>query len=232
MADNGVARLASRRGSRWRRWLQPPRPVWENPASRRPVIPLGRRNLYVGGAGSRVDGYINADLFAMPGVDVACDAERLPFRDDVFDRVDCEAVLEHTPSPRQLVSEIRRCLKPGGGCFLVAPFCHPFHEYPRDYQRFTLDGLRELVRPMEPLESGWLAGPTATLLVFTIEYVKLWLPRRWMKQAAWVALGWTLFPLRYLDKALVRSVDARQLGNHGYLWARKPASAGPADLLP
>ena len=186
------------------------------------MAPLGKRNLYIGGAGNRVEGYVNVDLFPLAGVDVVCDAERLPFRDGVFDRIDCDAVVEHTPDPWRLVGEIERCLVPGGGCHLVAPFCHPFHEYPRDYWRFSLDGLERLVRPLETLESGWLTGPTATLLIVVIEYVKIWLPFRWMKRAAWLLLGWGLFPLRYLDALLLRRPDAGQLGNHAYIWARKP----------
>ncbi len=222
MRPDRVDELARNR-SGWRGLLQPPLPVLHNPRSRRAVIPLGRRNLYIGGAGNAVEGYVNVDLFKLPGVDVVCDAERLPFRDGVFDRVDCDAVIEHTPDPQRLVREIERCLRPGGGCHLVAPFCHPFHEYPRDYWRFSLDGLERLVSPMETVETGWLAGPTATLLIVVIEYVKIWMPFRWMKRGAWAVLGWLLFPLRYLDALLWRNPDARQLGNHGYVWARKRA---------
>src|SRR5690606_36821771 len=132
------------------------------------------------------------------------------------------AVIEHTPRPRRIVEEIQRCLKPGGGCHLATPFCHPFHEYPRDYQRYTLDGLRELVRPMEVVSTGWLPGPTATMIVFAIEYVKLWLPAKWMKRAAFAVGGWLLWPLRYLDAILLRSDEARQIGKHAWIWARKP----------
>ena len=40
---------------------------------------------------------------------------------------------------------------------------------------------------------------TATLLVFTIEYVKMLLPWSLWRVAAHGFLGWALFPLRYLD---------------------------------
>jgi len=63
---------------RLRRVLQPPAPFVMNPAEPRD-FPLGRWNLYIGGAGRVVEGYINLDLFAVPGVDVAADAEQLPF---------------------------------------------------------------------------------------------------------------------------------------------------------
>jgi hypothetical protein len=41
-----------------------------------------------------VPGYVNLDIAAVPGVDVCADAASLPFRDSVFTRVECDAVLE------------------------------------------------------------------------------------------------------------------------------------------
>ena len=77
------------------------------------------------------------------------------------------------------------------------------------------------MQPLEVVSTGWMTGPTSTMLIFFIEYVKLWLPSRALRQAAWVALGWVLSPLRYLDYFLLRSDRAGQLGNHGYVMARK-----------
>ena len=79
-----VERLYQRRTSRtWlgriRRALEPPAPFVMNPREAI-AAPLGRWNLYIGGAGNQVDGYVNLDLFALPGVDVAADAAHLPFR--------------------------------------------------------------------------------------------------------------------------------------------------------
>src|SRR5689334_8539258 len=184
-------------------------------------FPLGRWNLYIGGAGRSVPGYVNVDLFPMPDVDVAADAEQLPFAAEIFQRVECDAVLEHVRDPLRVAAELHRVLAPGGYLHLVTPFCHPFHEYPRDYRRFTLDGLKELGRPLEVVAEGWRTGPTATMLVFTIEYVKLLLPWRWWRVAAHGILGWVLFPFRYLDLLLLRAPGAGRLGNHCYLWLRK-----------
>jgi len=184
--------------------------------------PLGRRNLYIGGGGCFVDGYVNLDLFALPGVDVAADASLLPFRTDTFQRVECDAVLEHVKDPDAVMREMERVLAPGGFVHIVTPFCHPFHEYPKDYRRFTLDGLAQLAGGrMETVAKGWRTGPTATMLVFTLEYAKLLLPWRWWRVVAHGVLGWVLFPLRYLDLLLLRSRDAGRIGNHCYIWFRK-----------
>jgi hypothetical protein len=42
------------------------------------------------------------------------------------------------------------------------------------------------------------------------------------------ALGWLLFPLRYLDLPLLRTARAGRIGNHCYLWLRKPPTSSPS----
>ena len=219
-----VERYRKRGSRRWPdrlwRFLAPPAPFLMNPDEPKD-FPLGRWNLYIGGAGRVVDGYVNVDLFLVPGVDVVADAEWLPFAADTFQRIECDAVLEHVRDPARVMDEMGRVLAPGGYLHLVTPFCHPFHEYPKDFRRFTLDGLKQMAGRLEIVAEGWRTGPAATLLVFTIEFVKLLLPFRWWRVLAHLVCGWLLFPLRYLDLLLLRSPDARRLGNHCYLWLRK-----------
>jgi len=224
--ENRVEQLYRQRNpTRWTsrlvRLLRPPDPFIANRRELQIDAPLGRWNLYIGGAGSRVVGYVNIDLFALPGVDVVANAEQLPFRCSTFQRVECDAVLEHVEGPDRVMREIERVLAPGGFAHIVAPFCHPFHEYPRDFRRFTPDGLKQLAGSLEVVGQGWRTGPTATLLIFILEYVKTWLPWRPARVVAHGILGWLLFPLRYLDLFLLRSPRAGQIGNHCYVWLRK-----------
>jgi SAM-dependent methyltransferase len=206
---------------RLQRMLEPPAPFVMNPAEPKD-FPLGRWNLYIGGAGRSVPGYVNIDLFALPGVDVAADAEQLPFPSNQFQRVECDAVLEHVRDPRRVMWEVRRVLAPGGYVHLVTPFCHPFHAYPNDFRRFTIDELKELAGDLVVIAEGWRTGPTATLLVFVLEYVKILLPFRIWRAATHVACGWLLFPFRYLDLLLLRSAGVHRIGNHCYVWCQKP----------
>ncbi len=217
-----------RTSKRWQqrlfRALAPPAPFLMDPDEKNIDAPLGRWNLYIGGAGSHVDGYVNVDLFPLPGVDVVANAEALPFRSGCFRRVECDAVLEHVENPEIVMQEITRATEPGGFVHLVTPFCHPFHEYPKDFRRFTIDGLRQLGRELELVKAGWRTGPSATLIVFLLEYVKTFLPNRGTRAVAHGLLGWLLFPLRYLDVPLRRSPRYGHIGNHCYVWLRKPVA--------
>lgn len=227
MQDVYARRQARDWPGRLYRALKPPDPFLRNPAE--PLhFPLGRWNLYVGGGGSEPGGgYVNVDLFPLPGVDVAADAEHLPFPSGTFQCIECDAVLEHVRHPEQVMSELSRVLAKGGYLHLVTPFCHPFHQYPQDYRRFTPDGLKQLAgNELEVIAEGWRTGPAATVLVFLLEYFKLWLPWRAWRLLVHGILGWCLFPLRYLDLLFFRSPHVGAIGNHCYIWLRKRCIAG------
>ena len=56
----------------------------------------------------------NFEQQALRGRFEVADGERLPFPDDTFDLVFAHGVVQYTASPRRLVDECRRVLKPGG----------------------------------------------------------------------------------------------------------------------
>jgi SAM-dependent methyltransferase len=211
-----------RRQSLWYRLLRPPLPLIANPhESSLPPVKEGPK-LFVGGAGQATQpGFLNLDLVYFPGVDLVADIECLPFRDDSIVAIECDAVLEHVRRPSNAIFEFARVLRPGGFLHVVVPFCHPFHEYPRDYQRWTIDGLRELLSEFEIIDIGLRTGPTATLLSFMLEYAKMISPRPFRKVAYGVSC-WLLWPLRYLDVWLMQRPEATIMGNHVYALLRKP----------
>ncbi len=168
---------------------------------------------------------MNLDILLTPGVDVVADAHALPFPDEVFQHVECDAVLEHVRSAETVMEEMVRVTRAGGTIHAVTPFCHPYHEFPRDFRRFTIDGLRALGAGLEEMDAGWRTGPTATLLVTLLEWTKMLLPWRWWRVAAHGVLGWVLSPLRYADLWLLKSPRAPRIGNHCYIWWRKPIEA-------
>lgn len=71
----------------------------------------------------------------------------LPFPDESFDVVVSDQVLEHVEgNPEKAVQECHRLLRPGGVAIHTTCFINPIHGVPRDFWRFTPDGLRWLHR--------------------------------------------------------------------------------------
>jgi SAM-dependent methyltransferase len=99
------------------------------------------------GAGSRKQYYqnvVNFEIAAYPSTDVIGVGEQLPFKDNVFDAVISNVVLEHVKYPWLCAEEIMRVLKPGGDLICSVPFLQPVHGYPHHYYNMTELGLRNL----------------------------------------------------------------------------------------
>lgn len=60
-------------------------------------------------------------------VTVAAEGERLPFANNSFDVVLCDNVVDHAESPRQIVGELVRILKPGGLLYFTVNVHHPVY---------------------------------------------------------------------------------------------------------
>jgi predicted SAM-dependent methyltransferase len=82
------------------------------------------RKLQLGSSFTPLDGWLNTDLIPeLPGV-VYLDATRqFPFRDDTFDYVACEHMIEHIDydSGTAMLQESFRVLKPGGAIRIATP---------------------------------------------------------------------------------------------------------------
>lgn len=216
-AEQMLARYVRRR-SRLYRLLRPPRLFIHNPRER--LLPAcDGVKLFMGGAGGELPpGFLNVDVQSFPGVDLVADVQALPFGCETIAAIECDAVLEHVADPGKAVCEMVRVLRSGGFLHVVVPFCHPYHGYPSDYQRWTVTGLRELFASngCEVIDVGMRTGPTAMLLAMMCEYAKLLGGR-----VGYAAAGWILWPLRYLDLWLNRKANAYVLGNHLYALVRK-----------
>jgi SAM-dependent methyltransferase len=218
-----------KRHSRLYRWLRPPRPLIHNDSEQSLPNCEGVK-LWVGGAAGTVPvGFLNIDQQPYSGVDVAADVQALPFRDGCVAAIECDAVLEHVRNAPAAVKDLVRVLQPGGYLHVVVPFHQPYHAYPADYQRWTIDGLRELLllADCEIVAEGIRTGPTATMLSYVCEYCRILVPAP-LGKAAYAAAGWILWPLRYLDLWLNRKPNAHVLANAIYILARKSETASPA----
>jgi SAM-dependent methyltransferase len=128
-------------------------PVHFQPLERElaPVTPYFRGRLLNAGCGDRdlsawlatlgVAEAVSYDIAsALPGA-VIGPLERLPFEDESFDTILCNAVLEHVEKVDEVVAELARVLRPGGHAVIAVPFLQPYHECPGDFRRYTKDGL-------------------------------------------------------------------------------------------
>jgi SAM-dependent methyltransferase len=109
--------------------------------------------------------WVSVDLFdESPEIDFHYDVADLKFDDETFDRVVCNAILEHVSDPAGSIRELHRVMKPGAQIWVEVPFHHPYHPDPRDYWRVTLEGLESWMGDFRKLRSG----------VFTIHHCFFW----------------------------------------------------------
>ncbi len=178
------------------------------------------------GAGThrRAPHIINLDIEATPQADVLGDGHLLPFKDNTFDAVISEAVLEHVRSPNLVVAEMYRVLKPGGYICVAVPFLQGYHASPHDYQRWTTTGIVQRFAAFSEIESGACAGPTAALHWIFREYVGLCCSFGNLLLAKVLSLivGWLTFPLVLLDWVLLLHPHAYILASAVYFLGRKP----------
>ncbi len=88
-------------------------------------------------------GYLNVDKIDMEGVDVVCDLERspYPFKDDRFDYIYCDNVLEHLEDLIPVMEELCRISKNGAEIEVLVPYFANFNAFkdPTHKSFFTLD---------------------------------------------------------------------------------------------
>jgi len=63
-----------------------------------------------------------------------------------FDIVLCEQVLEHVVDPWRAMRTLHDLARAGGNVVVTTPFLYRFHDSPKDFWRFTPDGMKVLVR--------------------------------------------------------------------------------------
>ena len=171
----------------------------------------------------RAPNVINLEIEPTPEIDLIGDGHSLPFKDNTFDAVISEAVLEHVHSPNRVVQEIYRVLKPGGYICVAVPFLQGYHASPHDYQRWTVSGIVQLCAAFTEIESGACAGPTASLHWIFREYVGLLFSFGSLLLAKAISLlvGWLTFPLLLLDGLLCLHKNADILASAVYFFGKK-----------
>jgi SAM-dependent methyltransferase len=166
---------------------------------------------------------LNVDVFPFPNVHIVAEADKLPFPDNTFDAVCTEQVLEHVPKPWIVAKELMRVTKPGGHIYTAVPFVFPLHPSPKDYSRWTHDGLRSLFEGAQEIEAGMLNGPVSGILI-TLAYglsVLLSFGISPLRKVLLYVFMPILSPFKLLDYLYAKLPGAEIVGASPYLIVRK-----------
>jgi len=183
-----------------------------------------KKTLVVGsGRNPKIQGknIINTDIRPFRSVLAVTDTQWLSFADDSFDVIICHQVLEHVPNADQAVREIHRVLKPGGRVIVTVPFYFPFHASPYDFRRWTIHGLKATFHQFSDLDSGVYIGPISAVLTGIQEFVGLLVPNFYLSYLVKGAMGWILYPLKFLDKAISKLPHASAMAASVYFVGEK-----------
>jgi SAM-dependent methyltransferase len=91
--------------------------------------------------------------FDPPCIDIICDiADMKPISNESIGLVLNLESLEHLPYPQRAIDEIHRILRPNGLLILTTVMHFKIHRAPKDYWRFTPDGLELLLKRFKILD--------------------------------------------------------------------------------
>ena len=164
--------------------------------------PRAGKTLNIGSGPQRLGSdIINVDIHPYAGVDIVADGMSVPLPDGSVSRIVSNTVLEHVANPKAAIDEMHRLLPVGGFVYICVPFLYQFHTSPNDFQRWTHEGLRELMKDFTIVEIGVRAGPFSALTV-TLCYICATIFSFGSKKLYWILVNVFMvvfFPIKFLD---------------------------------
>jgi len=165
--------------------------------------------------------FMETDIAFGPKTKIICDAHSLPFKDETFDAVIIQAVMEYLADPYQCAAEIHRVLKTGGLVYSETPFMQQVHGREHDFTRLTHLGHRRLFRNFEEVSSGTCVG-TGTALASAYKHFLLSLTNKKIIQELLAIYAiWTSFYLKYLDLLTINNRVTYDAASGFYFLGRK-----------
>jgi SAM-dependent methyltransferase len=165
-------------------------------------------------------------------VELICDANDLPFRDESFDAVLSTAVLSYVTDPVRSVAEIARVLRAGGFVYDVCPFMQQVVMGRYDFTRFTYLGHRRLFRHFTEIRSGMANGPAMTLAWSLSYFLSSFFTDLGLRKLVRSLARWIFFPVKYFDYFLIHRAGAYDGASGFYFFGRKsPTVLSDRELL-
>lgn len=167
--------------------------------------------------------FINIDVFPFPEVDIVANATHLPFKNNSVDAAVSESLFEHVPDAVMVAKEMVRVVKPGGFVYVSAPFIHPYHASPDDFNRWTISGLKHMFPELEIVKSGIRSGPWSAMLLFMAYWLGVIFSFGYRKIAPFLAHIFMLIlgPFKYLDYFFMKIPGSEAVATHLYILGRK-----------
>ena len=167
--------------------------------------------------------FINTDVSLTAHSQVICDAHDLPFRDETFDGVIIQAVLEHVVDPYRCVEEIHRVLTEEGIVYAETPFMQQVHGGAYDFTRFTWLGHRRLFRRFEEIQSGACCGPGMALADSWSYFLRSFTQNKTILMLLRAFSAYTSFFWKYFDHYLKRKPNTIDASSGNYFMGVKKA---------
>ncbi len=182
--------------------------------------------LNIGSGKTKIDARVkNLEIESGEGIDYVGSVEKIPCENDYFDLIITQEVLEHVESPFVAIKEIHRVLKKGGYAYIQLPFIIGYHPCPKDYWRFTHEGLIALVKSadFEIVRIDTAVGPAVGFYRILVEFLAIvssvfyW---RFYKPAKLI-FSILCYPLKFLDPILKKSKEANRISGGYFIICKK-----------
>ncbi|MBI4451997.1 methyltransferase domain-containing protein [Candidatus Woesearchaeota archaeon] len=156
------------------------------------------RKLHLGCGTDIKKGYLNLDKAKIKGADVVHDLDKYPwpFKDNYFDEVYGQDVIEHVKDLFKSMQEIHRICSNGATVRLVVPYWHSSAAfYPNHHYFFNVDSMKFFTEPNRTYDS--YPG-------FKMEKIRL-IPSR---------IGWIIPPIPMPKSLFPNVIDLRHLASY------------------
>lgn len=203
----------------------------ENYSQLAALLPANAKILVVGGSieGQGMEPIFENESFEIVGSDVSfgectaviCDGHDLPFKEETFDCIIIQAVLEHVLDPQRCVEEIHRVLKDDGLVYAETPFMQQVHMKQYDFTRFTHLGHRWLFKDFTEIASGPCCGPGMALAWSYTAFLRSFASSRILDRLLSNFAHLTGFFFKYFDGFLIDRPGAYDAASGYYFMGRK-----------